>query len=179
MFVAKKKRKENIAGYILYFYQVEDLIRAFHLDMDLINKKLVSGYAVDKKTAQEISGWYENLVLMMQKEGKQQAGHLQFITNLLGELNEFHMRLLKTQADNNYISVFQSVTGLVSELKAKNPSAVNDVQRGIDGIYGYLLLKIQKKNISPETEEAVQRLSYWLSHLSSLFKAYEKGDLEF
>lgn len=179
MLIAQKKRKENIAEYILYLYQVEDLIRAFHLDMDLINDKLVAKYQADEKTSGEISDWYENLVMMMEKEGIQEKGHLQFITNLLGELNEFHLRLMETKADNIYISIYQAVSGLVNELKQKNPQATTDVQVAIDGIYGFLILKIQQKEITDETEEAVKRLSHWLSHLSKLFRNYETGDLAF
>jgi len=115
MLVAQQKRKENIAEYILYLYQVEDLIRAFHLDMDLIEKKLVANYRADEATSREIISWYENLVLMLEKEGKQQKGHLQFIINLTGELNEFHLRLLETKADNMYVSIFQAVAGLIAE----------------------------------------------------------------
>lgn len=179
MLIAQKKRKENIAEYILYLYQVEDLIRAFHLDMDLINDKLVAKYQADEKTSGEISDWYENLVMMMEKEGIQEKGHLQFITNLLGELNEFHLRLMETKADYIYISIYQAVSGLVNELKQKNPQATTDVQVAIDGIYGFLILKIQQKEITDETEEAVKRLSHWLSHLSKLFRNYETGDLAF
>lgn len=179
MLVAQQKRKENIAEYILYLYQVEDLIRAFHFDMDLLNKKLIAGYDVDEKTRKEIYDWYENLVLMMEKEGKQKKGHLQFIINLIGELNEFHHRLMEAQVDKMYLPIYQAVAGLVDELKQKNPEAVNDIQVAIDGIYGYLLLKIQKKEITPDTKEAVKRLSHWLAHLSKDFREYEKGDLEF
>ncbi|RIH65246.1 DUF4924 family protein [Mariniphaga sediminis] len=178
MLIAKQKRKENIAEYILYLYQVEDLIRAFHLDMELINNQLVKNYQVDKNTSLEISAWYKNLVVMMEKEGKQEKGHLQFLANLIGDLNEFHLRLMYTQINPMYVSVFQAVAGLLNELKQKNPSAANDVQLAIDGVYGYLLLKIQKKEITPETQEAVKRLSQWLSQLSKLFKDYEAGDLE-
>ena len=71
------------------------------------------------------------------------------------------------------------MAGLVTELKQKNPAAINDVQVAIDGIYGYLLLKIQNKAITDETKNAVKRLSQWLSHLSKLFKDFESGDFEF
>ena len=54
MFVAQQKRKENIAEYILYMYQIEDLIRAFKLDMDLIQHNLISKYKVDEKGTNEI-----------------------------------------------------------------------------------------------------------------------------
>ena len=178
MLIAQQKRKENLAEYILYLYQVENLIRAFHLDMDLINEKLVANYKTDKKTRQEISLWYKNLVAMMEKEGKQGKGHLQFLSNLVNDLYEFHLRLMHTEAEPMYISVFKAVAGLLNELKQKNPVAENDVQVAIDGVYGYLLLKIQKKEITLETGEAVKRLSQWLGNLSKLFKDFESGDLE-
>lgn len=179
MLVAQQKRKENLAEYILYLYQVEDLIRAFHLDMYLINENLVAGYQVEKNTKQEISDWYKNLVKMMEKEGKQKKGHLQFLINLVNELYELHLRLMHTEeAEPVYVSVYKAVAGLINELKLKNPAAENDVQVAIDGVYGYLLLKIQRKEITPETTEAVKRLSRWLSHLSKLFRDFESGDLE-
>jgi hypothetical protein len=70
------------------------------------------------------------------------------------------------------------VAGLVTELKQKNPSAENDVQLTLDAVYGYLLLKMQQKEVSGETTDAVQRLSQWLSALSKLYKDFEAGDLE-
>ncbi len=179
MLVAKQKRKENIAEYILYLYQVEDLIRAFQLDMDVIKNQLVSRYDAGEEIKKEIADWYKNLVLMMEKEDIKEAGHLQFLNNLINELNEFHLKLLETETDKLYVSVFQAVAGLVTELKQKNPAAINDVQVAIDGVYGYLLLKIQNKAITNETKNAVMRLSQWLSHLSKLFKDFESGDFEF
>ncbi|MGL5636915.1 MAG: DUF4924 family protein, partial [Bacteroidales bacterium] len=47
MIIASQKKKENIAEYLLYMWQVEDLIRAFKLDMDQIDQKLISQYQVD------------------------------------------------------------------------------------------------------------------------------------
>jgi len=178
MWIAQQKRKKNIAEYILYLYQVEDLIRAFHLDMNLINEFLVSSYTAEKDELKKISAWYGNLALMMQKEGKQEKGHLQFLANLLNELGEFHLRLMRNETDLRYIQIYQAVAGLLTELKQKNPIPTSDVQAAIDGVYGYLLLKIQKKEITPETQDAIKRLSQWLSYLSRLFKEYESGDLE-
>ncbi len=179
MLVAQQKRKENIAEYILYLYQIEDLIRAFRLDIELIEKQLVSNYQVDDKTKHEILDWYKNLLVMMEKEGIVKTGHLQFLTNLIHDLNEFHVKLLSSETDQIYVQTFQAVAGLITELKQKNKQANNDVQICLDAIYGYLLLKIQKKEITEETVEAVKRLSSWLGALSKLFKRYEAGDLEF
>ena len=77
MLVAKQKRKENIAEYILYLYQIEDMIRAFKLDMKLIEERLVANYKADDKTKAAITDWYANLVLMMDKEKIREKGHYQ------------------------------------------------------------------------------------------------------
>ncbi len=177
MLIAQQKRKENLAEYILYLYQVEDLIRAFHLDMNLIDKNLVSRYQVNDEKKEEISGWYENLVAMMNREGLQTSGHMQFLTNLMNHLNELHLRLLQTQSEPLYISAFQSVADILNELKQKNPGSGSDVQTALDGIYGYLLLKLQKKEITTETEKGIKQLSRWLAHLSRHFRDLEAGKL--
>jgi hypothetical protein len=133
MLIAQKKRKENIAEYILYLYQVEDLIRAFNLDMEVISEKLVKSYRADDKTTAEISAWYKNLVLMMEKEGKQESGHLQFLQNLTGEMNELHLKLLETETDAGYSASFKSVAGLINELRQKNPNSTGDVHVAMEG----------------------------------------------
>lgn len=179
MLIAKQKRKENIVEYILYLFQIEDLIRAFQLDMDLIGKNIVSNYQADKETLEEISAWYENLLMMMIKEERREKGHLQFLRNLINELNELHMKLLETREVETYLPTFQRVAGLLTELKQKNTVAENDIQLALDAVYGFLLLKLQNKEVSPETTDAVQRLSVWLNSLSVLFKSYESGDLSF
>ncbi|WP_346857278.1 DUF4924 family protein [uncultured Draconibacterium sp.] len=179
MLVAKQKRKENITEYILYLYQVEDLIRAFKLDMNLIEERLVANYKADEKTSAAIADWYKNLVVMMEKENIQQHGHLQFLTNLIADVNDFHLKLMETEEDKMYVQTFKTVAGLVNELKAKNPNAKNDVELGITAIYGFLLLKMQQKNISIDTTEAIKRISKWLSVLSKLYKDFESGDFEF
>ncbi len=178
MLAAQQKRKENIAEYILYLYQVEDLIRAFQFNINLIEAKLVSNYKTDEKTTEEIKNWYNNLVVMMEKEGIKEKGHLQFLTNLIGDINEFHIQLMNAGRETNYIHTFKITAGLLNELKQKNKNAQNDIQLGLDTIYGFLLLKIKKVAISPETENAVKQLSKWLGSLSELYKKFEAGDLE-
>lgn len=179
MLVAKQKRKENIAEYILYLYQVEDLIRAFKFDMSVIEERLVANYKADEKTVAAISDWYQNLVLMMEKERIAEKGHLQFITNLIADVHDFHLKLIETSKDGLYVQAFKAVASLVEELKQKNTHAKNDVDLGITAIYGFLLLKMQKKDISIDTTEAIKRISSWLSALSKLYKDFETGDFEF
>ena len=82
MVVAEEKRKNNIVEYILYLWQIEDLIRAYNFDMEKIDSELVSQYHANEELRTRIFNWYKNLVVMMQKEQIQKAGHLQFLINL-------------------------------------------------------------------------------------------------
>ena len=42
MYTASAKKKENIAEYLLYMWQIEDIIRAYKLDIDLICANIVA-----------------------------------------------------------------------------------------------------------------------------------------
>ena len=46
MLVASQKRKENIAEYLLYMWQVEDIVRAFNLDIERIRQKTHVKYKI-------------------------------------------------------------------------------------------------------------------------------------
>lgn len=179
MLIARRKRKENIVEYILYHYQVEDLIRAFNMDMELIRQKLIPSYKADHETILEIESWYENLFDMMIRENIEASGHLQFLKNLVSELEEFHLKLLDTGIGSSYVATYQSTAGIIKELQHKNTIASGDVQAALDGVYGYLLLKIQNKQITSETEIAIKQISNWLGRLAKLYRDFEAGDLEF
>lgn len=178
MFVAKQKRKENIIEYILYLYQVEDLIRAFQSDITLIQKNIISSYQADEKASAEITDWYYNLLVMMEKEGIKEKGHLQFLMNLIGDINEFHIKLMNAETKKVYVQTFKSISGLMTELKQKNSTSPNDIQLGLDTVYGFFLLKMKKAEISEETGSAVKQISQWLGNLSKLYKEFEAGKLD-
>ena len=81
MIIARQKRKENIAEYLLYMWQVEDLIRANKFDMDSINRTVIAHYDQPEEVKKEIAQWYEELIEMMRSEGGMEKGHIQL--NLL------------------------------------------------------------------------------------------------
>ncbi len=68
MIIAKQKRKENIAEYLLYMWQVEDLIRANNFDIEVIRKTVINRYDQPEPIRAEIAVWYEELIEMMRGE---------------------------------------------------------------------------------------------------------------
>ena len=74
-----KSKRENIAEYILYLWQIEDYLRAF------------PEQANSSTELMEISD-------MMHQEGIMDGGHLQLAQNALGEMEDLHDELLATEA---------------------------------------------------------------------------------
>ena len=42
MFISQQRRKENVAEYLLYMWQIEDIIRANNFSIDEIEKNQIS-----------------------------------------------------------------------------------------------------------------------------------------
>lgn len=178
MYIAQQKRKENLAEYILYMFQVEDLIRAFKLDTGLIKDHLISRYELDDGQYEEVEKWYGNLVAMMQNEGVVASGHFQFLVNLINDLNEFHLKIIKNNISPDYTNIFNAEVGLINEFRLKGNASANDIETCLNGIYGYLLLKMQGKKVSDATGQAVKQFGKLLGMLSALYKKWEEGGLE-
>lgn len=178
MITAQQKRKENLAEYLLLMFQAEDTIRAFSFDINQIENHLITPLNLQEKDHQELKEWYKNLSLMMEKEQIRQSGHLQFIQNLIEDLYDFHLRVMQSETDEEYLRIYRSTAGLIQEMKRKSDSGANYVETCISALYGYLLMKIRGAGITGETMEAMQRFSTWLGRLSFLYHRFETGDLE-
>ena len=70
MYIAAQLKEKNIAEYLIYMWQVEDLIRAHQGNAE----QLAARYAEEQRQA--VHEWYENLCNMMRTEGVMQQGHL-------------------------------------------------------------------------------------------------------
>lgn len=178
MIISKEKRKTNIAEYILYLWQVEDMIRALGLDMEKIESKLVASYEVDEPTKKEITEWYRNLVLMMEKEQKQKSGHLQFLVNLTDDLNRFHLALLQQQVDKDYIAAYSEIRTDIELVRQKSKRDDSDIEVALNTLYLILMLKMKNQDISEGTQKAVWKFGNFMGQLSRLYKVYESGDLD-
>ena len=90
MLIAREKKKGNIAEYILYMWQIEDMLRAMGLDIERVNENVVAAFQTDERVKQEIREWYDNLIVMMKQEKVEQRGHIQVLKNTVNELTELH-----------------------------------------------------------------------------------------
>ena len=73
MFISRQLKQQNIAEYLIYMWQVEDLIRAYKCDLETIRQQLVARYPTEQQA--ELAQWYEDLIEMMRREQVMQQGH--------------------------------------------------------------------------------------------------------
>ncbi|MDR1743483.1 MAG: DUF4924 family protein [Dysgonamonadaceae bacterium] len=171
MFIAKQKKKENIAEYLLYMWQLEDILRVYDLNIDRVYDCLVAPTNRSDEEKQEARYWYDNLITMMKLEGVQKEGHLQINTNLLADLNDFHLQLLRDPEESAYIATYYKTLSFIVELRAKSENRdVPEMETCFTALYGYLLLKLQRKDVSGETQAAVAQISNLLRLLSEKYK---------
>lgn len=179
MLVAREKRKTNIAEYLLYMWQVEDLIRANGFDIDLIDKNLISQYAQPENVKNDIRDWYTNLLLLMHQEGLRKTGHLSFLNALVKDMNDLHMLLLDNADEVKYQNIFRNAAGNITEFRKKmNNDEANDIETCMNALYGLLLLRLKKKEITRETEMAMATFSQLMAILSKKYLQIEKGEIE-
>lgn len=107
MIIASKKRKENVAEYLIYMWQIEDVIRANDLDIDKIRTNVIDRFP-DLTDAQrkEMTEWYESLIEMMRLEGVAEKGHLQINRNVMADLVRLHQALLADPSFPDYTAEF-------------------------------------------------------------------------
>ena len=77
MFIAQELRKKNIAEYLLYMWQTEDIIRVYDCDMAQLRRNYLSKFNYNDEQMEEEELWFTNLIRMMNQEGAREKGHLQ------------------------------------------------------------------------------------------------------
>ena len=87
MFIAQQKLQENIAEYVIYMYQIEDVIRAYDFNVDRIITDFVQPQLPDQSFLNQYRQWYENLVRQMKAQRLEKGGHLHELNDILVELS--------------------------------------------------------------------------------------------
>ncbi|MDR0982402.1 MAG: DUF4924 family protein [Culturomica sp.] len=176
MLIAREKKKENIAEYILYMWYLEDLLRGLDLDINKVNKQVIASYNVDEATAKEIYDWYDNLIEMMKREHLEKSGHLQVVKNNVDELTELHRFLLQKAGDPLYRQLVMTASANLADFRVLSSAVeyVSDAELALNALYADLLLKLQRKEISASTHQAMETFSKMIAYLSSKYKQIEE-----
>lgn len=149
---ADRIKAAHIVEYVLYLWQVEDLVRAAGFDEGTLRSM------VEDQGEDEVR-WLLNYAQIMQREGVREQGHTGEANQALTELAMLHDLLLTTLKDADYRAAHEAAMPFLKELEGKNAQAgvraMHPIELVCVTLYGWLVLRMSKREVSAETEAAM------------------------
>ena len=179
MIISQQLRKTNIAEYLLYMWQGEDIIRAYGLDLSLIKREYISRFELTDEQREDMIDWYGNLIRMMREEGKTQQGHIQILQIVTQQMTELHEMLMQSPKFPFYSAEYYKVLPFIVELRSKGSKDVGEIETCLNALYGVMMLRLQHKEVSASTEAAVKEITTFLGMLSDYYKKDKEEGLKF
>lgn len=149
--VADEKQKTHIVEYVLYVWQMEDVLRATQFSENAIRDMLGASSGPDLD-------WLIELARKMKAEKLEEQGHVSSILEVQTELALLHDLLTGPMEDEVYVSAFETAQPVLREFEEQKMTKGlhHPTEVMLTALYGWLVLKMQKKSVSPETQAALQ-----------------------
>lgn len=180
MFISQQLRKNNIAEYLLYMWQVEDIIRAYGCSITALRRKYISKFDYDEEKKEELTDWYGDLITMINQEGCREGGHLQINKVVMQQLIELHEQLLASPKFPFYNAEYYKVLPFIVELRNRGANKdENEIETCFNALYGTMMLRLQKKEISQNTQHAIKEITTFIGMLSDYYKKEREEGLQF
>ena len=179
MKIARQLRDTNIAEYLLYMWQLEDTLRAYGCDADRLRDEYVSRFDLTADERREEVQWLSDLCRMMREEDIVAHGHLQMNRGTLSLLTDLHLQLLQSPKHPFYSAAYYKALPFIVELRAKSGRTdIPELENCFEALYGVMLLRLQQKPVSKETQEAITHISHLLALLADAWRKDKAGELE-
>ena len=150
MFISRELRKQSIAEYVLYMWQVEDIIRAYGCSLTRLRHEYIDRFEYTE-------------------EQKEERGHLQINTIIVQDMGEMNARLLESSKFPFYNAEYYRVLPFIVELRNRGGKEYGEIETCLNALYGTMMLRLQKKEISQETTHAVKEISTFIGMLSDYY----------
>lgn len=178
MYIAREKKETNIAEYVIYMYQLEDMIRAYKFDMDQIREKIIRPQVKSVSLEREAVKWYEEVIEEMKSRNLDRKGHLHRIGEVITELIYLHNTLKDVVEDKKYLDLLEAAESNIEAFREKSDLGnIHHVEVCFQALYMKLLLKLQGKEISAESESAFDTMRILLAYLTKGYHQMKKGDM--
>lgn len=179
MTLAQQKQNQNIAEYVLFMWQMEDLVRAVQFDTEQLDT-FIRSYTPGENEFAEEKSWFNEIVRKMRTERVEHRGHITEIHELLFELNYLHNTLVNIIKDKTYLDLYKIASPNIQDyIKRTGGKGTNDIEACLTALYGLLVLRLKKEVVSEETEAAMKTFSDLLARLASQYKLMKQGEKNF
>lgn len=179
MFISRQLKENSIAEYLLYMWQIEDIIRSQQGDIERLKKNYLSKFDLKDGQQAELERWYADLIQMMRDEGVWESGHLQINKNIIVLLTDLHVQLLASPKFPFYSAAYYKALPYIVELRSKGHKDVPELETCFEALYGVMMLRMQNKPVGEATVKALADISKLLAMLSGFYRQEKQGDLMF
>jgi hypothetical protein len=178
MLIALQKRKENIAEYILYIWQIEDLLRALQFSPEAIYATLVAKIeGADEQQKENIFNWYMQIVELLRKEGKESQGHIEHSLHLIADLHNLHLQLMKLPVGEHYRSTYTTLAAELPRLRTIiDKDDISDTELCFRALYAALLYRI-KGSGEKAIADTLAVVSPAIGELAAMYGKVERGEI--
>ena len=177
MLVAQKKQQENIAEYVLYLFQIEDIVRSLNFDIERIMDAVVKPNLPDSSFEAQYREWYTDIIKEMKRSGLEKKGHLDRVMEVMKELLFLHNTLFAIQGESKYKQLCSNSSSFVAEFREKaSMKNQHDVEVLIHAMHMKLQFRLRKKEITQETDEALDAMRIQLAFLVREYHKMKSGD---
>jgi flagellin-specific chaperone FliS len=161
-------------------WQIEDTIRAFDCSLSRIRHEYIDRFDYTEEQKEDVADWFGHLIRMMNEEGCREKGHLQINRVTLQQLVDLHAQLLDSSKFPFYQAEYYKVLPYIVELRNKGAHREeNEIETCLNSLYGVMMLRLQKKEITPDTQHAVKEITTLIGMLSDYYKKDREEGLEF
>jgi hypothetical protein len=175
--IAAAKKKQNIAEYLLFMWQMEDLLRGVKFDVQRLESQVLSAIE-DEQERLESLRWFEKLASEMKSAGLEVSGHHADTYDILNELQLLQQTLMTVIDDPEFKEAYNRAKPIINEFRTKTERVPqSDAETALTGIYGVLTLKLAGKTISPETQSAVDAFAKYMALLAKAYRQMKTGEL--
>lgn len=169
MILAEEKRKNNVCEYIIHMYQTEYLVRLYDFDIGRIYDNIITHLPLTDSGKQELKNWYQGVIQQMQKEGVEKEGHLSSLNFIVEELTALSKNL--ADKDPEFVSIYLKAKPYIEEnIRMAEGKIRNEIQICLNGIFGYLLLRLHGKEVAEDIKSMLDAFGDYLSILSFHYK---------
>ncbi|MEO8591376.1 MAG: DUF4924 family protein [Flavobacteriales bacterium] len=162
-----RKKEDNIAGYVISMWHIEDLMRASNFDMRKVEQQLIEPMDADEETRSEVRAWYEGIITRMKEEGIERFGHLSEVEETLNELEFLHRSLVDVLNDEEYDALYSKAEpGIQALQQHAGGDPAGAIETCFTAIYGVMVLRAQNREVGESTAQAEAHIRKLLERLS-------------
>ncbi len=183
MDIARGLRHSNIAEYVLYLWQLEDLFRSVQFSPEAIYTKFVAPRSdISPEQQQALLAWYVELCDLLTKEGKQKVGHLDHTLHIIADLNNLHLQLLELPVGARYQVLWSTFEEVLPDLRGvageQLKESTSDIELCFRALYGAMLYRIKGVDGRGAVEDTLAFVSPLVAELAKMYHQVEHGETD-